>query len=75
MNHMLRIADVMARTGLSRVSIWRQVRAGQFPAPIELSANTIGWLENDIASWQASRPRRTYGTRLPRSSSNQEWGR
>jgi len=68
MDNMLRIADVMARTGLSRVSIWRQVRAGQFPAPIELSVNTIGWLENDIASWQASRPRRTYGAPAPEAA-------
>ncbi len=65
MDSIIRIAAVLALTGLSRVSVWRQVRAGQFPAPIELSANTIGWLENDIASWQASRPRRTYRAPAP----------
>jgi prophage regulatory protein len=65
MDNIIRIAAVLALTGLSRVSVWRQVRAGQFPAPIELSANTIGWLENDIASWQASRPRRTYRAPAP----------
>jgi prophage regulatory protein len=65
MDTILRIPDVIARTGLSRVSIWRKVREGQFPAPIEISANTIGWPESEIAQWQASRPRRTYGATLP----------
>jgi prophage regulatory protein len=65
MDNIIRIADVLVRVGLSRVSVWRLVRAGQFPAPIELSANAIGWPENDIASWQASRPRRTYRAPAP----------
>ncbi len=65
MDNILRIADVVARTGLSRVSIWRKTRAGEFPAPMELSANTIGWPESEIAQWQASRPRRTYGAPAP----------
>jgi prophage regulatory protein len=65
MDAILRVDAVIARTGLSRVSIWRKVRTGQFPAPIELSANSIGWPESDIAKWQASRPRRTYGAPAP----------
>ena len=58
---MLRAPEVMARTGLSRVTIWRRVRAGTFPAPTELGANSIGWPESEITAWLANRPRRTYG--------------
>lgn len=58
---MLRAHEVMARTGLSRVTIWRRVRAGTFPAPSELGANSIGWPESEISAWLESRPRRTYG--------------
>ena len=65
MDNILRIADVTARTGLSRVSIWRKIRAGQFPAPLEISSNTIGWPESEIAEWQSTRPRRIYGTPAP----------
>jgi prophage regulatory protein len=65
MDKVLRIADVIERIGLSRISIWRKVRAGEFPAPIELSRNSIGWPESEIAQWQASRPRRTYGAPVP----------
>ncbi len=61
-NQMLRAPEVMARTGLSRVTIWRRVRAGTFPAPTELGQNSIGWPVSDITAWLASRPRRTYGT-------------
>ena len=60
-DHMLRPPEVMARTGLSRTTIWRRVRAGTFPAPSELGQNSIGWPERAISSWLASRPRRTYG--------------
>ena len=68
MSCIIRITDVMARTGLSRVSIWRKVRAGQFPAPLEISPNAIGWHESEIAEWQASRPRRTYGAPAPEAA-------
>ena len=60
-NQMLRAPEVMARTGLSRVTIWRWVRAGTFPAPIQLGENSIGWPASEITAWLASRPRRTYG--------------
>ncbi len=57
---MLRPHDVMVRTGLSRTTIWRGVRAGTFPAPLELGENSIGWLESVIDDWLKSRPRRNY---------------
>lgn len=60
-DQMLRPPEVMARTGLSRVTLWRRVRAGTFPAPKELGANSIGWPAAEIDNWCANRPRRTYG--------------
>lgn len=61
MSSMLRMRDVLAQTGLSRSTVWRKVRAGTFPAPIELSDNAIGWPADVIMEWKANRPRRTYG--------------
>ena len=43
MDTMLRPPEVMKRTGLCRSTLWRRVRAGTFPAPIELGPNAIGW--------------------------------
>ncbi len=58
---MLRPPEVTVRTGLSRTTLWRRVRAGTFPAPVELGANSIGWPASEITAWLESRARRTYG--------------
>ena len=47
---------------LSRVQRWRRVKAGTFPAPIEIGPNRLGWFEDEVIAWLESRPRRTYGT-------------
>ena len=57
---MLRAPEVMERVGLSRTTLWRRVRAGTFPAPIELGPNAIGWPASAITSWIEKQPRRTY---------------
>ena len=46
--------------GKSRVQIYRDVKAGNFPAPIELGPNSVGWFEDEIVEHLATRPRRTY---------------
>lgn len=59
----LRMNDVLTLTGIrSRTTIWRRLRAGTFPAPVDLGYGQIGWLENDISDWINSRPRRSYQT-------------
>lgn len=52
---MLRFPDVRERTGLSRTTVWRLERRGQFPAHRQLSANTVGWLEEEVTAWIRSR--------------------
>jgi prophage regulatory protein len=42
---------VAHRTALSRTTIWRLQRAGQFPRSIRLSAGRRGWLESQIEAW------------------------
>ncbi len=59
-DRILRPAAVVVKTGQSRTTIWRGVRAGTFPAPLELGENSIGWLESVIDDWLKSRPRRNY---------------
>ena len=46
--------------GISRVTLWRWERDGQLPPKRKLGANTVGWLEDEIAEWLASRPRSPY---------------
>jgi hypothetical protein len=39
-----------------RVHLGRMMRAGQFPAAVQISPNRIAWKAADLADWVASRP-------------------
>ena len=52
---MLRFPVVRERTGLSRTTVWRMERRGEFPAHCQLSANTVGWLEEEVTAWIRAR--------------------
>ena len=51
----LRFPAVRARTGLSRVTVWRLEQRGEFPKHLKLSSHIVGWLETDITEWIRSR--------------------
>ena len=53
------------KIGGSRQKAWRDVRDGLFPAPIDLGPNSVGWYEDEVDEWLATRPRRTYGAETP----------
>ena len=53
----LRTPEVIELTGLSRVTLWRLERQGKFPTRLRLSANAIGWREDEVIEWLKSRPR------------------
>lgn len=46
-----RIASVCARTGLSRSSLYRLIRAGEFPAPVPLAGRTRAWSSVSVDDW------------------------
>ena len=52
----LRTDEVERRAGLSRTTIWRLERKGQFPARRRIGPNAVGWLEEEIDAWIESRP-------------------
>ena len=52
----LRMPDVVAEIGLSIATINRLHRRNEFPAKVSLSERCVGWWEQDIAAWKASRP-------------------
>jgi prophage regulatory protein len=35
----------------SRTTIWRKVRAGEFPKPVKLSERITAWRASDIRQW------------------------
>lgn len=59
---LLRLPDVLLRTGLSRAAVYRMEIAGEFPRAVQISKRAIGWHEADIAAFIASREQRTRPT-------------
>lgn len=47
----LRFPAVRARTGLSRTTIWRLERRGDFPRHRRISRNAVAWAEHEVGEW------------------------
>lgn len=54
-------AGITAEVHKSRVQLWRDIKSGRFPPPIETGPNSIAWYRSEVQAWKMSRPRRTYG--------------
>lgn len=52
-DRIVRLNTVLARTGLSRSTIYRKIAEGTFPPQIRISINGAGWRESDINRWVA----------------------
>jgi prophage regulatory protein len=52
-DRIIRLKTVLARTGLSRSTIYRKIAEGTFPPQIRISVNGSGWYESDINRWIA----------------------
>ncbi len=50
----LRLPEVLERTGLSRSTLFRRMRAGEFPQSVKLggaSSRAVGWFEDEVDAW------------------------
>jgi prophage regulatory protein len=52
----LRMPQVVALTGLSRMTIYRLEKRHQFPSRIQLSPNSVGCRKDDVEHWLESLP-------------------
>lgn len=39
----------------SSATLWRKVKAGQFPRPVKLSERVTAWRVDDVRAWMQSR--------------------
>ena len=51
----IRTRDLCDRLGLSRTTLHRLRERGDFPEPIQLGPNSVGWLSSDVQAWIESR--------------------
>lgn len=47
----LRIKEVMARTGLKRTTLYGKIAEGTFPRQLRISERCTGWRESEIEAW------------------------
>ena len=51
MLNILRIKDVINKTGMSRSTIYAMVKKGEFPQQRRIGKNSVGWLDSDVDNW------------------------
>ena len=49
------MTEVQRRVPYSRSTLYSKIARGEFPAPIDLGARAVAWLESDIDEWIAAR--------------------
>lgn len=52
---LMRIREVLQLCGLSRATLYREIKLHSFPAPVKLSARSVGWLQDDVVQWLETR--------------------
>ena len=53
-DRIIRLKTVLARTGLSRSTLYRKIADGTFPAQVRISVHGAGWRESAINRWIAN---------------------
>lgn len=50
----IRLKTVLARTGLSRTTLYRKIGEGTFPQQVKISIHGAGWHESAVNRWIAN---------------------
>lgn len=59
-------SQVKVICGLSRTTVWRMQKTGDFPACVQVSRNRVGWWQSELLAWHRARtPRRLPEPRQP----------
>ncbi|EAW2116172.1 AlpA family transcriptional regulator [Salmonella enterica] len=59
-SRLIRLPEVMKRTGYCKAWIYRLINDGKFPAPVKIGTRAVAFVESEIDAWiqsiiQASR--------------------
>lgn len=53
-DRIIRLPEVLLRTGLKQSTLYRKIGEGTFPEQIKLSRNCVGWYESQVNEWIAA---------------------
>ena len=48
---LLRLPEVMRRTGYKKASIYNMVRNGEFPKSVKIGPRAVAWDSNEVEAW------------------------
>ena len=51
----IRLREVMERTGLARSTVYKYVEDGIFPKSVPLGGRAVGWVEQEVEDWIVAR--------------------
>src|SRR5262245_22822699 len=54
-DRILRERKVRERLDLSHATLWRMIQRTEFPAPVRLGPQSVGWIEREVNEWIAAR--------------------
>ena len=57
---LLAVKTVAGLTSLSRHSIYRLAKTGDFPTPVQIGPRRVAWRQCDVTAWLESRPPATW---------------
>lgn len=57
----LRLPDVVKKTGRRRTQIYAAIARGEFPRQVRLGPNSVGWLESEVDRWILEQARKREG--------------
>src|SRR5580692_8708577 len=52
---LLRLPQVMQQTGLRKTTLYELQKEGSFPMRIQVTWNSVGWIEEEVNAWIAGR--------------------
>ena len=48
---LIRIKEVMERTGLGRSTVYKYMNLGLFPKSVNLTSRAVAWVESEVDAW------------------------
>jgi prophage regulatory protein len=71
MEQFMRLPAVLEVTGLTRSSLYRKAKDGEFPQPIKIGDRASAWLRSAVDAWIQGRIRAAEDGRAPTGRRNQ----
>mgnify|MGYP000072936531 FL=1 len=47
----MRLKEIIEKTGLSRSTIYNLISKGEFPKQVDLGARSVGWVDTEVEEW------------------------